>query len=279
MSDRVPFSPARCRAIAELTVLEAVRQRLFSVLLVLSAGMIAGALFLREFNFGSTELKFIADFGFGAITLFGTVLAVVATAQLFFSEIENRTAATLLAKPVWRTEFVLGKFLGIALVLLAFTVVTSAVLAAVLWIRESVLLERVPEAFAGGRLVHYGSLAAFAALQWLKFSLVAALTLVIAGFANTNLYSVILAFLVVLICHLQYLAHDSWRRLGAGLARAAALLIALLFPNFQVFNVGDRIAAGATLEAQVFGSAAGYAALYIGVFLGLAVFIFRRREI
>ncbi len=279
MSARVPFSPGRCVAIAELTLLEAIRQRLFSVLLVLSAGMIAGALFLREFNFGSSELKFIADFGFGAITLFGTVLAVVATAQLFFSEIENRTALTLLAKPVWRTEFVLGKFLGIAFVLLAFTAVTTGVLVAVLWMRESALMERAPEAFAEGRLVRYGSVAGFAVLQWLRFSLVAAITLVIAGFANSNLYSVILSFLVVLICHLQYLAHDSWRRLGMGLARVGAMLVALVFPNFQMFNVGDRIAAGRSLELDVFGGSAGYAALYLAVFLGLAVFVFRRREI
>ena len=36
---------------------------------------------------------------------------MTAAAQLF-SELENRTALTLLAKPVWRAEFVLRKFLG-----------------------------------------------------------------------------------------------------------------------------------------------------------------------
>ncbi|MBE2215784.1 MAG: ABC transporter permease [Opitutaceae bacterium] len=275
----VSFSLRRIGVIAELTVLEAVRQRLFGVLLVLAAGMIAGAQLLREFNFGSSELKFITDFGFGAVTLFGTILAVVTAAQLFFAEIENRTALTLLAKPVFRAEFVLGKFAGVAAVLALFVGVTTGVLVAVLWMREQSLMASVPEAFERGRLVQYGSVVAFGALQWLKFSVIAALTLVIAGFANTNLYSVVISFLVVLICHLQYLAHESWRRMASGVGRTAAMLLAAVFPNFQMFNVGDRVAAGQAIDPVVLGGSAAYGALYLAVFLALAVYVFRRREI
>ncbi len=279
MKSTVSFSPGRIGVIAELTVLEAVRQRLFGVLLVLAAGMIAGAQLLREFNFGASELKFITDFGFGAVTLFGTILAVVTAAQLFFAEIENRTALTLLAKPVFRSEFVLGKFAGVAAVLALFAAVTTGVLVAVLWMRENALMAAMPETFERGRLVQYGSVAAFGALQWLKFCVIAALTLVVAGFANTNLYSVVISFLVVLICHLQYLAHESWRRMASGVGRLGAMLVAAMFPNFQLFNVGDRIAAGEPIEAVVLGGSAGYGLLYLVVFLGLAIFVFRRREI
>lgn len=279
MKRTVAFSPARIGVIAELTVLEAVRQRLFGVLLVLAAGMIAGAQLLREFNFGSSELKFITDFGFGAVTLFGTILAVVTAAQLFFAEIENRTALTLLAKPVFRAEFVLGKFAGVAVVLALFVAVTTGVLVGVLWMRESALMAAVPEAFERGRLVQYGSILAFGGLQWLKFGVIAALTLVIAGFANTNLYSVVISFLIVLICHLQYLAHESWQKVSSGIARIATLLLAAVFPNFQMFNVGDRIAAGQALDPAVLWGSAGYGVLYLAVFLGLAIYVFRRREI
>jgi len=279
MSASVRFSPARIAVIAELTVLEAVRQRLFGALLVLAAGMIAGAQLLREFNFGSSELKFITDFGFGAVTLFGTILAVVTAAQLFFAEIENRTALTLLAKPVFRAEFVLGKFAGVAVVLALFVVVTTGALVTVLWMREGALMEVAPEAFERGRLVHYGSVVAFGALQWLKFAAIAALTLVVASFANTNLYSVVISFLIVLICHLQYLAQESWQKLGSGLARGAALLLASVFPNFQMFSVGDRIAAGQPIDPAVLGGSAAYGGLYLAVFLALAIHLFRRREI
>ena len=78
-----------------------------------AVALVVSALLLGEFNFGASELKFLADFGFGALTFFGSLLAIIASAQLFFGEIENRTALTLLAKPVRRSEFILGKFVGV----------------------------------------------------------------------------------------------------------------------------------------------------------------------
>jgi ABC-type transport system involved in multi-copper enzyme maturation permease subunit len=85
--------------IARITFLEAIRQRFFAFLLVLSAVMVVSSVSLRFMDFGHSELKFVADFAFGGMFLFGSVLALVMTAQLFFAEIENRTALTLLAKP------------------------------------------------------------------------------------------------------------------------------------------------------------------------------------
>ena len=83
--NRVRFSLRRLRFIAQNTLREAVRQKIFLLLLVLALGLVAGAQFFREFHFGSHELKFLSDLGFGAIAGFGSVLAIVATAQLFFS--------------------------------------------------------------------------------------------------------------------------------------------------------------------------------------------------
>ena len=101
--------------IARLTFLEAVRQRFFNFLVLLSLALIGSANFFRQFDFGPQELRFISDFGLGGITFFGSILAIVATAQLFFGEIENRTALTMLAKPVRRWSFIAGKLLGVAL--------------------------------------------------------------------------------------------------------------------------------------------------------------------
>ena len=53
--------------IARNTFTEAVRQKFFSFLLLLGAGLIAVSLGLTNFDFGNSELKFIADFGFGGV--------------------------------------------------------------------------------------------------------------------------------------------------------------------------------------------------------------------
>ena len=102
----------RTVAIAANTFLEAVRQKFFNALLLLAIALVASARFFQQFDFGAGELKFIADFGFGALFVFGAVLSVFMTAQLFFNELENRTVQTLLAKPLHRIEFLVGKWLG-----------------------------------------------------------------------------------------------------------------------------------------------------------------------
>src|SRR5207244_2297172 len=76
----VPFSLRRTCLIAQNTVREAARQKLFNFLLVLALALVLGARWLRDFNFGAPELKFLADCGFGAMAFFGAALTLTATA-------------------------------------------------------------------------------------------------------------------------------------------------------------------------------------------------------
>ncbi|MGA2053349.1 MAG: ABC transporter permease subunit, partial [Opitutales bacterium] len=175
--------------IGKLTFLEAVRQRFFNFLVLLSVALIGSAIFFRQFDFGASELKFISDFGMGGIFLFGSILAVVATAQLFFSEIENRTALTILAKPVRRWSFIAGKFLGVSLLLLVFVGLVVSLLAALLWWRQGQFVRAMQQhgdVFPADLRVQFWGLAVYAILQWLKFSVLSAITIVVASFSNTN---------------------------------------------------------------------------------------------
>jgi ABC-type transport system involved in multi-copper enzyme maturation permease subunit len=279
------FSLARVGWIARNTWREAIRQRLFTLLAVFAVALVASALLLGEFNFGASELKFIADFGFGALTFFGSLLAIVATAQLFFGEIENRTALTLLAKPVRRSEFMLGKFLGVWAVLLLFCALVGAALVGVLEWRASALpvdataLLAVDHGPSPAPVVNLGGVLWFVALQWLKFGVLAAATILIASYAQTNLFTMLVSFLVLAICHLQHLAHDAWTRAENVALRFGSGALAVLFPNFQLFNVGDRVAGGETLPVNLVGSIAAYGAVYVVALLGLAIFSFRHREV
>ena len=275
----VPFSFGRLGLIAGNTFLEAVRQKLFNFLLLLAVGLVASAQFFREFNFGSSELKFIADFGFGALIFFGSALTIATTAQLFFSEIENRTALTLLAKPLWRAEFVFGKFLGVFAVIGVFCALTIGLMVALLWHREGQLMAVNPDDFANGRLIAYGDLLVVGLLQWLKFGVLTAIVLLIASFSNTNLFTVVTGFFVLVICHLQYLARDQWSNVDSVLLSGTVRVLSLVFPNFQLFNLADEIGQGTGVSGEVALRVAGYGVAYIAVIGGLAVYSFRNREI
>jgi ABC-type transport system involved in multi-copper enzyme maturation permease subunit len=275
----VSWSPGRVAVIASNTFTEAVRQKVFYFLLIVAIGMVASSTFFREFNFGSSELKFIADFGVGATVFFGSILAIVATAQLFFAEIENKTALTILAKPVFRSEFIFGKVTGVSMVLLVFCALMAALLCGVLYVRESALMERIPEQFETGRIIRYGDVWLFAVAQWAKFAVLISITVLIASFSNTNLFSAAVSFFVLIICHLQYLARDAWDRVDMLAAQAGVRLLGLIFPNFQIFNFGDQLAQGKALDPLLILQVVGYGAVYVLVFNALAVYSFRHREI
>jgi ABC-type transport system involved in multi-copper enzyme maturation permease subunit len=279
---RVAFSWRRLGLIAGNTLREAVRQRLFPGLLLVAVALVASVRFFGEFNFGTSELKFIADFGLGAVVVFGSILSLAATAQLFFAEIEHRTALTLLARPVWRAEFVFGKLLGVWAVVGLFCVVLTVLLVGLLAWRESALMAQFPEAFAAGRHVHYGGVIVAGALQGLKFGVLIAFTLLIASYARSQLFTVMAGFLVLAICHLQYLGRELHVNGLAGPARWVAEGAAVLFPNFQVFYVGEFLVTGpggVALGADMILRVTAYGLVYVLVLGGLAVVSFRSREL
>jgi ABC-type transport system involved in multi-copper enzyme maturation permease subunit len=276
---RLRFSPRRMWLITQHTFLAAVRQRIFGFLLTLALALTAGSLGLRELNFGASELKFLTDLGLGALVFFGSILTIVVTAQLFCGEIEHRTALTLLAKPVRRSEFVGGKFLGAWLVVAVFCGLVIGLLELLLALREQGVQGADLELAAGPTLVRYGDLAWIGLLHWVKFGVLAAMTLLVASVATSNLSAVTLSFLALVICHLQYLARDAWQGAGSLAARVGGALLGLLFPNFQLFNAGEFLAANQPLDGAFVGRTALYGLAYVAVFLGLAIAAFRRREI
>ncbi len=274
-------SITRVRLIAGNTFLEAVRQKFFNALLLISIALVASSTFFQQFDFGTGELKFITDFGFGALFFFGSILSIAATTQLFFNEIENRTALTMLAKPIYKLEFLLGKFLGASMLMFIFTTAIMLVLSGILYWRETELMARLSEAFIQGRLVRYNDLIIFGFLQWIKFSILSAITLFIASFSNTNLYTIVVSFFMLIICQLQYIARDAYTTIENTFVQWLVRLLGLIFPNFQLFNVGDQLVFGAEklLSQDVVLMIAGYGLIYTVAFILLAQINFKRREI
>lgn len=275
----VPLSVVRVLLIAQNTLREAVRQKLLLFFALLALALVLGARWFRDFNFGAPELRFLADCGFGVMAFFGAAMVITATAQLFFSELENRTVLTLLAKPVWRAEFIFGKFAGVAALAGIFCVLLTAALVVVLWARETELMRSFPDAFPAGRAVHYSNLVLAGMLQWLKLAVLGALTLLVASFAQTQLFTVGAGFFLLVICHLQYLAYDAYAGVAWSLGRVAGLGLISIFPNFQVFTLADSIAAEDAPTAASVVRVVGYGLGYLVTCCGLAVFSFRRREI
>src|SRR6516225_7610359 len=133
------FSFWRIRAITINTVTELTRLKVFYVLLVFALVLIGSSIFMAQFSF-QQEFQILKDVSLGAISIFTSLLAIVATARLLPQDMEDRTVYTILAKPVPRFEYVLGKIAGVLLLLAISTIVMSAAFLLVLYLREQAVI-------------------------------------------------------------------------------------------------------------------------------------------
>jgi len=265
--------------IARITFSEGVRARFFSVLLLISLGLLLTATYFQQFDFGTSELKFILDFSFGAVLFFGSVLTVVITTQIFFNEIEHRTAISILSRAISRWEFLLGKLFGIATLLFFFCLSTGILLSFLLGIKAS---ELARESNLTENLVNQIEIFQFLGLQWLKFIVLTAMTLCIAGFSRSSLYTIVVSFLAILVCQLQHLAAEIYAGSESMIGRLFAWCLNTLIPNLQIYNIGDQMVLSSVNEPLPSGTLWGiclYSFIYAAIFFGLAVFLFRNREI
>jgi len=152
----------RIIVIGRNTLTEAVRQKVLSVLLIFALVLVASSVLVSQLatpgldaaGLIDEQIKFVKDFGCGAIGLFGFAIALLSTAQLIPQELHNRTIYTILAKPVRRSEFLLGKFLGVVLlVALAVALMSTAFGLSLYW--EEVKGVAYADSVYGGMAPHF----------------------------------------------------------------------------------------------------------------------------
>src|SRR5438105_3049751 len=94
---------------------------------------------MARFSF-QQEFQIMKDISLGAMSIFSSLLAIVATARLIPQDIEDRTVYTILAKPVPRFEYLLGKLFGVLLLLEISIALMSALFVVVLYVPERTVL-------------------------------------------------------------------------------------------------------------------------------------------
>ena len=100
------------RAIAVSVFRESVRDKVLYNLVFFAVLLIGASYLLSQLTAGQ-DIKIIKDIGLAAMSLFGLFIAVFIGIGLVSKEVEKRSIYALLAKPIRRQEFVVGKYLGL----------------------------------------------------------------------------------------------------------------------------------------------------------------------
>ncbi len=289
------FSPGRIFALARNTVTELVRQRVFYFLLLFALLLIGASVILIRFSF-QDQFQMLKDISLGAMSIFSSLIAVLATAAMLPKDIEDRTIHTILAKPVPRYEYVLGRFLGIAALLALALVLMGLVFALVLAVREqAVETETLVELRALGgdavaarigelrASVFNPNLLAGLSLIYAKACVLAALTLLVSTFASSSIYTLLLMAMVYFIGHFQATAREYWQASseagGSALAKVFLALVSIVFPDLQIFNLVDEIVVGLAVPPALLGRTLALGGFYIAIYLCAAHFVFAQKEL
>ena len=117
---------ARVYVIALNTYREAVRARILHGLFALALATTGYSLIVGAYT-AKNQLRVVSDLGAAAISLYAIIVAVVLGATSLYRELELKTLFPILARPVSRTEYLAGKYLGTLLVLAVFVVANTGI--------------------------------------------------------------------------------------------------------------------------------------------------------
>jgi ABC-type transport system involved in multi-copper enzyme maturation permease subunit len=254
----------RVASIAWHTFKESVRERILYNLVVFALLLIGAAILFGSISVGIEQI-IVVNLGLSAISAFGLLMAIFVGITLVWKEIDRRTIYSILAKPVQRAEFIVGKYAGLMLTLSINTAIMTAGFYLALFYAQRSL-----------------GLADLVVLQGVYFillqlAMVVALALLFSCI-STPVLSAVFTFSLYVIGN--FLSDIRWfgEETGSPLVMGFTAVIYYLLPNFSNFSVIRQIAHGQPVPGYLLVSNSLYALLYVSILLSAAVLIFERRE-
>ncbi len=254
----------RVASISFNTFREAVRDRVLYNLIFFALLLVASALLFGQISIGIERIVLV-NLGLTAVSIFGIVIAIFIGIGLVSKEIDKRTLYTVLARPVRRWEFILGKFFGLAGTL----VVNTFFMANGFFLALLYLVHHFQRSDADLVVALY-----FIVLQ---FIIVTALALLFSSFSSP-LLSAVFAFALFII---GTFAEDlrAFAAMAHGATGAVAAAAAYLVPNFAALNVISSVAHGQPVARVLIAYNTAYALLYAAAAVAAAALIFEYRNL
>ncbi len=254
----------KIRLIARNTFKECVRDKVLYNLAIFGILIITSSLILGSITIGDVK-QIIINLGLSTLSIFGTLIAIFIGIQLVYKEIDKKTVYSLLAKPVARYEFILGKFFGLALTLAVnICVMLLGIYASILYLRHS-LQSADWQIFLAGALI------------LAELMLVVAIALFFSTF-STPVFSALFTFSIYIIGHFS----ADIRQYGLSSESFSVKILSSIFyytlPNFGNFSIISKTAHGQFVAADTYLLSLSYGVTYSGAMILTAILIFQRRN-
>ena len=305
----------RVFVVASNTYRECVRARVLLGLAGLALGTALYSIAIGAFTLNNAP-RTVADLGAASISLYAIAVAIIVGGTTLYRELEYKTIFPILARPIHREEYLVGKYLGIVLTLLVFVAFDTAAVQLIvatmagrpiyltlglalvgtgivgagpwLWPRwatsvtaaTGVLLALVATALASPAPDEQRVVAGMALLSMLEVSIVAAIATLFSSFSTPYLSATFTLGLFLIGRSADSLAKLPVKTFGQTIKDVAAV-VARIVPNLQTYTPPRTLLTGEAADVALMpylGLATFQALAWATGLLAVSCVIFRRRD-
>ncbi|MFW5735690.1 MAG: ABC transporter permease [Oceanidesulfovibrio sp.] len=272
------------------TFREAVRDRILYIIAVFVAVMILLSKVLGWISVNE-DLKVVSDLGLMALSVFGALVVIFLGTQLIHKEIDKRTIYVILARPVGRGQYVIGKYLGLLFTVFVLLAAMAVFFLAYLFIAN--LIQPPQRTIAGeGIPVYWGYILLAILFIFLEMIVLTAVATMFSS-VSTPVLSAVFTSIFYVVGHLADKIYElavhvrnpgpaaqELARTGSEAGYYILMGIFYLFPNLNVFNIRNEAVYGIYRHYDYGypGAIMAFAFFQAVLFLALGILVFRRRN-
>ncbi len=262
-------------AIASATARGGVRDRLFLAVFFLGILLIGCLLFLSDLSMRQ-PLETAITYTLSSISVTGVLLTLFLGINLISSEIENKTIYPILALPIPRSTYIIGKFSGLFILLAGLTLV--------LGVCGSGGLALIAAQKASIAAVAWHKIAFALTAQVLSLTLLGAVTIFFTSVATSSTFPFLLSCAVYAIGQASgpvkdFLASAAGQELFPPWIHTLVTGIFYTFPDFQRFNFQTQAIYNLSLAPSEIISCIVYWMIYTSLLITASICIFQRRDL
>jgi Cu-processing system permease protein len=268
------MSAAAIRAVALAVFKESIRDRVPYSLVLFSVILMVAAVVMSRLT-AAQDLKVIKDLGLATMNVIGLLIAIFIGTGLVAKEVERRSIYGVIAKPLTRTSFLLGKFAGLVLTLAVNLALMTVAFYLMLVYQELSTIDWVQRGWRAPALDPWLLLPI--GLTLLQLTLVTSVALLFSTFSSP-LLAMLLTLAIWVAGHFSADLRNFEAAVDSKAAGAVARAVYYVLPNLSALDVKNQVVHGLPIAWPALGMAVAAAAAYILLLLTAAAAVFSRRD-
>jgi Cu-processing system permease protein len=241
---------------------EVIRERILYFIGFFSVLLVFILRFLPEVSVG-TENEIFLDFGLAAIELLSVIICILIGASSLDKEIQKKTFLVLIPKPISRLELIVGKHLGLFLVL---TLMVSAMTLIYIGLLNLSKIDHLP----------IGIIVSIIYLL-IQLGLISAVALMFSAFTSSIL-ATLMSFGIYLMGHFSQQLVNLGKLSKNENVEMVTQSLYFILPDLSRLNLKNEAIYGILPTTSELIANAFYGGIYTILLLSIAIFLFSKKE-